>query len=788
MVHKPSSSQAIARRTFFKYIGAGSAVCALTASCQRDPGQPANVASSKESPPFLKQPLQTPPYPVPLVTDAAGDDAQRLATFEMLDAMVLPEPYEYKVVAAWGDRYGKAGHEVVFGTNNDYTGLLPIAGKTDEYYLFVSHEYLSALPWFEGYDKFREKMPYQVRIHPDPADPAESKATIALGEVQFPALKFAVDLKSRESWSAEQTDRLDDLAQRILDDLGISVLHVKRLPNHHFEVIVDSADHKRIAGHRAFNVKGANPFQFTGPASTIIKEAPVGTFGGCSGGTTSWGTFITCEENFQDVVQEFITPSGMPLDEKLYLQIWPKNKEGQPDYENGLPQRIVGQGSALKTPLDGRHYGWVCEVDPITGHMRKHTALGRFRHENVALRCETGRPLAVYMGDDRRGGHTWKFVSKAMVGDPKHPDTSRLLETGTLYVAQFQSGFKGEWLPLVPQTPLVVPNPSKSSTGHFHLPKFPEGGNVAVGEGRRAKISPQDWVASVEAFTGKPFAETVLGDLVTVPGDVPAEQKESYIQGVLVTDAFAYANAIGGTPTARPEDVEVHPQDNSVFIAYTDFTGGSDGGPDPAIFEYANAMSSKRYGGIYRVTETEDAPEATSFGWGLFVNSGEIYENGGGFACPDNLAFDAEANLWFVTDITTSAQNHPVDRQPESKTEPGDKSFPGVFGNNAMFVVPQSGPQAGQPVLFATGPTECEMTGPTFTADDKTLILSVQHPGERMGTRSSAEPSKEASFAIAGRDGKIFEQKRTLPTGSNWPDKQLDTPPRPAVISIVAKS
>jgi hypothetical protein len=42
---------------------------------------------------------------------------------------------------------------------------------------------------------------------------------------------------------------------------------------------------------------------------------------------------------------------------------------------------------------------------------KKHTALGRYRHENIALRLKRRRRLIAYMGDDRRGGHTWKFVS-----------------------------------------------------------------------------------------------------------------------------------------------------------------------------------------------------------------------------------------------------------------------------------------------------------------------------------------------------------------------------------------
>jgi uncharacterized protein len=55
-------------------------------------------------------------------------------------------------------------------------------------------------------------------------------------------------------------------------------------------------------------------------------------------------------------------------------------------------------------------------------------------------------------------------------------------------------------------------------------------------------------------------------------------------------------------------------------------------------------------------------------------------------------------------------------------------SFVGVFGNNWLFFVPTSGPNAGEIFPFAYGPTRCEMTGPTFVGN--TLIISVQHPGE----------------------------------------------------------
>jgi secreted PhoX family phosphatase len=109
--------------------------------------------------------------------------------------------------------------------------------------------------------------------------------------------------------------------------------------------------------------------------------------------------------------------------------------------------------------LVGEKYGWLVEIDPDDANFRprKHTALGRFRHENITLRVEEAKPLA-YLGDDRRGGHTYKFVSKELAAHRRSKSNSRLLEEGTLYVARYNPDGSGRWLPLMPTTPT---NPSR---------------------------------------------------------------------------------------------------------------------------------------------------------------------------------------------------------------------------------------------------------------------------------------------------------------------------------------
>jgi len=161
---------------------------------------------------------------------------------------------------------------------------------------------------------------------------------------------------------------------------------------------------------------------------------------------------------------------------------------------------------------------------------------------------------------------------------------------------------------------------------------------------------------------------------------------------------------------------------------------------------------------------------------------------GGGFAGGDNLVVDPGGHLWMVTDISTSVQNFPTNRELIDGTNRGGKFFPGVFGSNSMFMIPTSGKRAGQPHLFAIAPIQAEFCGPTFTEDGETLILSVQHPGEDEGMRTSANPSEEQVHIVHDRDDQPFEQKRTVPIGSNFPHGELDRGPRPAVVCITRKA
>jgi secreted PhoX family phosphatase len=134
-----------------------------------------------------------------------------------------------------------------------------------------------------------------------------------------------------------------------------------------------------------------------------------------------------------------------------------------------------------------------------------------------------------------------------------------------------------------------------------------------------------------------------------------------------------------------------------------------------------------------------------------------------GFANVDNLGFDQEGNIWGVTDMSTNLHNGfntgaAGTPQTINHSVAGNAAnLVGVFGSNWMFVIPVSGPNAGQTVPFAQGPVRCEMTGPTFVGD--TLIVSVQHPGEDCPIGDGTVLSR--NIEMLALDGTLYTQTRT---------------------------
>ncbi len=677
------------------------------------------------------------PIPLPTHSLELTKQVQDYSQYEIKDDLVLPEGFTYDVVAAWGDPVGDSR----FGYNNDYLSFIETG--SNEGLLTVNHEYISAKPWMQTYEQVIGK------------------------SLPFEEMQAAVETAGEEGINAfglAENDPLKQIVRQVskegMIDVGLSVISIRRNPDGKWVRTNSKAD-RRITG--ISGLEDGRYLKATGPAVAVFTKRQVqgytdklgdriiGTFNNCAGGTTPWGTVFSAEENFQNFVPEPVNADGSSFDPaKLAFSV---NSE-----------ETLGMGNVFG--LAGNKYGWMVELDPANpkDYGTKHTWLGRYRHEAVGIRAVTGKPLAFYSGCDRRGGHLYKFVSKATVQNPQDKANSRLLQDGMLYAAKFNPDGTGRWIALKADTPVNPDMPSVHAGGIINLPKRPEGGVVKIEK-------DEDAIAFKQQFK-------TLGDLYT--GNTQEKQ------GAILIDTHYAASAAGATCTARPEDTDVA-ADGSLFITFTSgSSSSSDGGPDLRIFKGSDGKAYE-YGWIVRLVEDGNEPGAMTFRWEMFALGGEPAEGGLGFANPDNLEFDADGHLWMVSDMSSDKLNQSVPKgRLDKEGKPMSQSnLRGVFGNNAIWFLPTSGPNAGNAYMFGYGPMECETTGPFFTRDQQTLFLAVQHPGEVNGVRKAGTAGYEdRMISVKALDGQELMQTRRVPIGSNWPGKNPNDPPKPAVVAI----
>ena len=689
-------------------------------------------ALARPQPPNGQGGLQTnrpfPPLrgPIPLPSDglSAAQQQRLYKRIELEDKVVVPEGYRAELVLSWGDQLGSGR----VGFNNDYLAFQPLAG--DQALLTINFEYISARPWCAGYA--------EVTGQTLPFAQLQTELERRGGEVDLAALAANDPLRPL----------VTAVAEAALVDQGIGVATLQRQGDGRWRRVNGTMD-RRITGLSGWRA-GEQRLQVSGPAAAVFRQskrqgyddgladAVIGSFANCAGGQTPWGTVLSAEENFQTQVVEAVYADGSS-----------PSPSRRPFRFDG--RRLEGLGNPFG--LAGNKYGWMVEVDPRRPDQAavKHSWLGRFRHEAVAVQARRGEPLVVYSGCDRHGGHLYRFVSAEPVRDPQDPANSRLFAQGRLEVAQFSPDGQGRWLPLEPGTavnprrpsalamdgvtqPAVLPNSDRSQAGSMAL-------------------------TSDAALLDYCRRYPTLGDLY--PGAGEAQQ------GAILIDAHLAANAIGATPTARPEDTDIDPSNGDLLISFT--AGGSDGSEraDPAIFRGPKGETNWPYGWVMRLADGPAQAKTTggTFQWRMVATGGTPWQGGMGFSNPDNLAVDRGGNIWLVTDRSTSSAS--LD----------------IFGNNACWVLPNKGPQAGQALIFATGPMECELCGPCFDSEESTLFLAVQHPGEDNGARLEGAEEFQA-FELRDRNNQPFQQLRRVPIGSNWPSEQTGRVPRPGVVMI----
>ena len=89
------------------------------------------------------------------------------------------------------------------------------------------------------------------------------------------------------------------------------------------------------------------------------------------------------------------------------------------------------------------------EIDPWNPQSvpKKHTALGRFKHENAEVVLSDDSKVVVYMGDDEKGEYIYKYISNNKY-EKNNGTGGDLLENGRLYVAHFEESGTGNWIEL----------------------------------------------------------------------------------------------------------------------------------------------------------------------------------------------------------------------------------------------------------------------------------------------------------------------------------------------------
>lgn len=467
------------------------------------------------------------------------------------DTVIVPKGYRVEPLISWGDplfanapAFDPSGtapasaQELQFGDNNDGMSLFPLSD--DRALLAINNEYTNYEYLFDHQGK----------------------------------MLTADDVKKAQAAH------------------GVSILEIEK-KGARWSVVVDSSYNRRITANTRM--------ELTGPAAghELLKtEADpegrfaYGTFNNCANGETPWGTYLTCEENFNGY---FGSDSELAPDSD-------QQRYGLKGKSRSNWHKFDDRFDLAKHPQEPHRFGWVVEIDPLdpSSTPKKRTALGRFKHENAALTVNGDGHVVVYLGDDERGEHLYKFVSEGRFDASNKAANRELLAEGTLYVARFDAKDgelkgRGQWLEL-----------SHGKNG-------------------------------LTAANG--FAD----------------------QAEVLTFVRRAATQVGATTMDRPEWVAVHPSGKHVCCTLTNNKnrGVKDNQPVDAV----NPRANNKYGQIVRWMPDNGDHVADSFDWDLYLIAGNPSVHATGlnagsaninadnmFNSPDGIGFDAAGRLWIQTD------------------------------------------------------------------------------------------------------------------------------------------
>ncbi|MFF6979167.1 PhoX family protein [Streptomyces sp. NPDC008343] len=572
------------------------------------------------------------------------------------DTVTIPDGYGQNIVIRWGEpilrgapafdaaKQSAKAQAGQFGYNCDFLALLPVPGERGRQILVANHEYTDEVLMFRGYDA---------------ANPTKEQVEIAWAAHGLSAVVVEEE---------RRTGKLTPVSRHPLNR----------------------------------RVTATTEFRITGPAagSDLLKTSAdptgrkaLGTLNNCAGGVTPWGTTLHGEENFN----QYFGNATRATDKRYGIATGATERKWE---------RFDKRFDVAQEPNEVHRFGYVVELDPYDpdSKPRKHTALGRFKHEGATVRLtDDGRPV-VYSGDDERFDYFYKFVgSKRMKKGSSRAVREHnlaLLDEGTLYVAR-----------------LTGDSPAIEIDGTGKLPA--DGEFDGSGE----------WIPLATA---------------TARGAV------SHVEGMSAEEVFVFTrlagDKVGATKMDRPEDIEPNPHTGKVYVALTNNTNRGIG--TNAKTDEANPRNANKHGHILELTERWNRADSQKFAWSLFLVAGDPEDPATYFAgypkdgvspisCPDNVAFDSYGNLWISTD---GAQ---------------------LGSHDGLFGVATRGDRRGELKQFLTVPKGAETCGPLV--QDRRVLVAVQHPGEIDGATAekplSAWPdgagkiNRPAVVAVWRKDG-----------------------------------
>jgi uncharacterized protein len=536
-----------------------------------------------------------------------------------------------------------------------------------------------------------------------------------------------------------------DEALKEVNAHGVAVYEVARAANGTVSVVRNSSFNRRVTPN--------TPMFITGPASGSAllrtRNSPIGTtsrgtINNCATGSTPWGTFLTCEENwagyFRRAAGDDVTRGGDTARSVKSLKRYGITQGAGGSY--GWSTVVVGDPNDLTfrrwdatqsgSSPDGiddfrnepNSFGYVVEMDPFDPNStpRKRTALGRLAHEATAYAVPVaGRPMVFYMGDDSRGEYIYKFVSTATwsSGDSTGGIASgdKYLNAGTLYAAKFNADGTGAWLPL------SLSNPAVSG-----------------------------------------YANYAFADLADI----------------CINTRLA-ADAVGATKMDRPEWTSVNPRNGEVYITLTNNNAAN---RPVAGVDAANPRSygsgGNANGHIIRLHEAGNDSGATTFTWDIYLfgspstaDAANVNISGltaaNDFSSPDGIWFDRQGLCWIQTDdgaYTGTTNCMMLAAITGTVGDGATRQVVNTVGTATSTVTTRVAAAASSTEAnlrrFLVGPKGCEITGITATPDLKTLFINIQHPGENTTLANMLAGAPE----------------------STWPSTVAGTRPRSATVVI----